>query len=60
MWELLSAGYATIVTIGIRRLVDRDELTDSLWNVLNALEKRPELLRRENYVCYDGVPYGRI
>lgn len=57
LWELLTAGYANLMTLGIRRLVDRDPRTDSVWNVIGQIEKRPELLRRENFVCYDGLPY---
>lgn len=57
MWDLVVTGYATIVTLGVRRLVDDDRRVDSVRNVLTQLKKRPELLRRENYVCFDGVPY---
>lgn len=57
MWELLTAGYANLMTLGIRRLVDRDPRTDSVWNVIAQIEKRPELLRRETFVCHDGLPY---
>jgi hypothetical protein len=57
MWELLTAGYANLMTLGIRRLVDRNPSTDSVWNVTAQIERRPELLRRENFVCYDGLPY---
>src|SRR5262249_20073301 len=27
------------------------------WNLIARIEKRPELLRRENFVCYDGLPF---
>jgi len=57
MWDLVVTGYSTIVTLGVRRLVDDDRRVDSVRNVLTQLKKRPELLRRENYVCFDGVPY---
>jgi hypothetical protein len=56
-WELITAGYANLMALGIRRLVDRDPRTDSIWNVVAEVEKRPELFRRENFVCYDGLPY---
>jgi hypothetical protein len=56
-WELLTKGYAGIMTQGVRRLIDRDPRTDSVWNVITELEKRPELLTRENFVCHDGLPY---
>ncbi len=57
MWELIGHGYASLMTLGIRKLVDRDPRTDSVWNVISQIEKRPELLRRENFVCYDGLPF---
>jgi hypothetical protein len=57
MWELLTEGYANIMTLGIRRLVDDDPRTDSVWNVIVQIERRPELLRREHFVCFDGLPY---
>lgn len=57
MWELIAAGYATIMAMGVRKLVDKDPRTDSVWNVLIQVEKRTELLSRENFVCYDGIPY---
>lgn len=57
MWELIVAGYASLMTLGIRRLVDRHPGVDSVWNVVVEIEKRPELLTREKFVCYDGLPY---
>ena len=57
MWDLITAGYANLMTLGIRRLVDRDPRTDSVWNVIAYVEKHPGMLRRENFVCYDGLPY---
>jgi hypothetical protein len=57
IWELLATGYANLMTLGIRRLVDKDSRTDSVWNVIVEVEKRPELLTREKFVCYDGLPY---
>lgn len=57
LWELTSTGYASLMSLGIRKLVDKDPRTDSVWNVIAAIERRPELLTREKYVCYDGIPY---
>lgn len=57
MWELITAGYANLMTLGIRCLVDHHADTNSLWNVIVQIEKRPELLTREFFVCYDGLPY---
>jgi len=57
MWELITVGYANLVCLGVRRLVDRHTDTDSVWNVVTRVERRPELLTRENYVCHDGLPF---
>jgi hypothetical protein len=57
MWELIGDSYASLMTLGVRKLVDRDPRTDSVWNVITQIERRPELLRREHFVCYDGLPY---
>jgi hypothetical protein len=57
MWELISAGYANLMTLGIRRLVDRNPRTDSVWNVIAHVQKHPAMLRRENLICYEGLPF---
>ena len=57
LWVLTTAGYASLMSLGIRKLVDKDPRTDSLWNVVALVERRPELLTREKFVCYDGLPY---
>ena len=57
MWELIVDGYVCLMALGVRKLVDRHSATDSVWNVLASVEKRPELLTRENFVCYDGLPF---
>ncbi len=57
LWELTTAGYASLMSLGIRKLVDKDRRTDSLWNVVALVERRLELLTREKFVCYDGLPY---
>ncbi|WP_457333561.1 hypothetical protein [Rhizobacter sp. P5_C2] len=57
MWELMTAGYSNLITIGIRRLVDKHTDADSVWNVIRRIERRPELLTRESFVCHDGLPF---
>lgn len=57
LWELTTDGYVGLMSVGIRKLVDRDRRTDSIWTLLTAAEKRPELLSREMFVCYDGLPF---
>ncbi|MDY0744774.1 hypothetical protein SNE35_09655 [Paucibacter sp. R3-3] len=56
-WELMTAGYSNIITLGIRRLVDNHPNADSVLNVIGRIERRPELLTREFYVCHDGLPF---
>ena len=57
MWHLIVAGYANIMTLGVRKLVDLDLKAGSVWNLVDRIEKRPDLLTRDLYVCHDGVPY---
>lgn len=57
LWELTTAGYASLMTLGIRKLVDTHPKTDSVWNVIAMVDRRPELLTREKFICYDGLPY---
>lgn len=57
LWDLTVAGYASLMSLGIRRLVDKHPKTNSLWNVVALVKRRPELLTREKFVCYDGLPY---
>jgi hypothetical protein len=52
---LFGSGYAGL---GIRKLVDKDPIIDSVWNVIAFVERRPELLTREKFICYDGLPYN--
>lgn len=56
-WELMTKGYPGIMTLGVRRLVDRDQRVDSVWNAIAEIEKHSDLLTRENFVCHDGLPY---
>jgi len=60
MWELLIAGYANIITLGVRRLVDTHPNADSVWNVVGRIERRPEMLTREFFVCHDGLPFDDV
>ena len=56
-WELTTLGYAHIMALGVRKLIDTDDRADSISNALGLLERRPELMRRECFVCYDGLPF---
>jgi hypothetical protein len=57
LWELITAGYANLVTLGIRKLVDTHDRSGSVPIILKMLEQQSELLTREMFVCYDGLPY---
>ncbi len=57
LWDLTVAGYASLMTLGIRKLVDKDQKTDSIWTLIAKIENRPELLTHENFVCFDGLRY---
>jgi hypothetical protein len=60
--RLFDAGFATTQAVAIRRLIERPKKDPkwaviSLRRVLNEIEKNLDLMTRENYVCYDGLPY---
>lgn len=57
LWELTTAGYATLMTLGIRKLVDRDRRANSVWNAITFVQQHNELLTRENFICSNGLPY---
>ncbi len=57
LWELVSEGYASITSLGIRRLLDNDKRRISLAWVISRIEKNIHLMTREFYVCHDGLPY---
>lgn len=57
LWELAACGYASLMTVGIRKLVDADKRSNSVSNVLNYVECNLKLMTRENFVCFDGIPY---
>lgn len=44
MWELMTAGYSNIITLGIRRLGYTHPNADSVCNAIGRIERRPELL----------------
>ncbi len=57
LWHLVTAGYASLMTMGIRRLVDKNKDAMSVYTLIEKIAKRPEFLTRELFVCYDGVPF---
>jgi len=60
--RLLDAGFATAQAVTIRRLIEKPKKSPkwaviSLRRVLKEIEDNLDLITRENYVCYDGLPY---
>jgi len=60
--RLFDAGFATTQATTIRRLIEKPKRDPkwaviSLRRVLKDIEDNLDLITRENYVCYDGLPY---
>jgi hypothetical protein len=60
--HLFDAGFVTTQAVAIRRLIEKPKndpqwAVISLLRVLNDIEQNLDLMTRENYVCYDGLPY---
>lgn len=60
--HLLDAGFVTTQAVAIRRLIEKpknspDWAVISLRSILKDIEKNIHLITRENYVCYNGLPY---
>lgn len=56
-WELLCEGYTSIMSLGIRRMLDVKKTRISLAWIIEKLQRNRHLLKREFYVCHDGLPY---
>ncbi len=60
--RLFDAGFITTQAVAIRRLIEKPK-RDPKWSVLSLrrvlddIEQNVDLMTRENYVCYDGLPY---
>ena len=56
--EALLSGHVAIQVLAIRRLMD-DRSADiiSVRRLVKDLRRNFQLLTRENYVCFDGLPY---
>ena len=57
LWDLLTEGYVSVTSLGIRRLLDVDKRRISLAWVISRIERNLHLFTREFYVCHDGLPY---
>lgn len=60
--RLFDAGFVTTQATAIRRLIEKPKSDPgwaviSLRSVLKDIEQNSHLITRENYVCYDGLPY---
>jgi hypothetical protein len=60
--RLFDAGFVTTQATTIRRLIEKPKSEPkwaviSLRRVLKDIEQSLDLITRENYVCYDGLPY---
>jgi hypothetical protein len=60
--RLFDAGFVTTQAIAIRRLIEKPK-SDPKWavislrSILKDIKENTNLITRENYVCYDGLPY---
>ncbi len=60
--RLFDAGFVTTQATTIRRLIEKPK-SDPKWavislrSILKDIKENTNLITRENYVCYDGLPY---
>lgn len=55
--QALVDGYIATQVLAIRRLIDGNPTVISLRRLLKDIMSNIKLFTRENYVCYDGLPY---
>ncbi|MCP4747991.1 MAG: hypothetical protein GY874_17915 [Desulfobacteraceae bacterium] len=60
--RLFDAGFATTQAVAIRKIIEKPKKNPnlaviSLRRLLKDIEDNLDLMTRENYVCYDGLPY---
>jgi hypothetical protein len=55
--EQIIQGHVARQILSIRRLVDRTKGVISLRRLITDIRNNFDLFTRENYVCYDGLPY---
>jgi hypothetical protein len=55
--EALLNGHVATQVLAIRRLIDKRSDVISLRRLTNELKSNFGLFTRENYVCFDGLPY---
>ena len=62
VFRMFDAGFATTQAVAIRRLIEKPKKNPkwaviSLRRVIEVISDNLDLITRENYVCYDGLPY---
>jgi hypothetical protein len=55
--ETIVNGHVTMQVLALRRLTDRGSGVISLPTLIKDLKRHWHLLTRENFVCFDGLPY---
>jgi hypothetical protein len=55
--HLLDQGYVATQVLAVRRLLDKRKDVVSVRRLLDDIADHKDLLTREIYVCYDGLPY---
>lgn len=55
--EAILNGHVTLQVLAIRRLVDTTKGVVSLAHLVRDVRLNRPLMTRENYVCFDGLPY---
>jgi hypothetical protein len=55
--ETIVSGHVTMQVLALRRLIDRGSGVISLRRLITDLRRNWRLLTRENFVCFDGLPY---
>jgi hypothetical protein len=55
--EALLNGHVATQVLAIRRLIDRRDDVISLGRLVKDLKQNFDLFTRENYVCFDGLPF---
>lgn len=64
--DLFDRGFVLSQVLAIRRLIDKyshrnpEEAVVSLVRLIKEIENEIELFSRENYVCFDGVPFSKM
>ncbi|QXX74424.1 hypothetical protein [Methylovirgula sp. HY1] len=57
MTEALIHGHVSTQVLAIRRLMDKGTGVISLPRLLDDVKKNAKIITRENFVCFDGLPY---